>query len=179
MLSDANQQYLGQSQAEKDAAFDRQLKQAGVAQDSVNVIRGLIDDKLKADQYVIEAETKQLELEIKKLELENLSAKQKLELQQMRQDLELGKISTSQASQRIALDREKFAFDKNQQLTQTEREQYNKNIDVVDSSSFVSRDADGVTQISDKTGLRNYIIGLNLDDGVTDSLLLRYGLPIN
>ena len=93
--------------------------------------------------------------------------------------MKLNNISASQAAAQIKLQQDKFAFDKEQQLTETERTQYNNYIDIVDSSAFVYKDADGITQIKDKTGLRSYIIGLSLDDDVTDSLLLRYGLPIN
>lgn len=178
MLYEANQTYKDMSQKDKDAAFNQMLQQAGVAADSVNTIRNLIDDINKSKIAAIDAQ-------IKELELQNLPKAQKLELEKIREDMRLNKISATQASQRIALEKDKFAFDKQQQLSETERTQYNNYIEIIDSSSFVSRDADGKAQISDKEGLRNYIIKLFPDNkegkynNLIDSLLLRYGLRIN
>jgi hypothetical protein len=172
MLYEAKQTYSEQSAKEKDAAFNQLLAEAGVAADSVDVIRSLIDDYNNAEMAA-------LEYKIKEFEYNNLSETQKMELKKLEQDIKLGNISATQAGAQLTLQQDKFKFDKNQQLTETERAEYNNYINMVDSSSFVSKDADGITQVSDKTGLRNYIIGLNLDDNVTDSLLLRYGLPIN
>lgn len=172
MLYNASQEYRDLSKQEKDDAFNRLLQQAGVAADSVNAIRQLIDDKNEADMAA-------LEYKIKELELQQLSKTQKLEIEKLKQDMKLNNISASQAAAQLKLQQDKFEFDKQQELNSTQREQYNNYIDMVDTSSFISKDAEGITQVSDKTGLRNYIIGLNLDDDVTDSLLLRYGLPIN
>jgi hypothetical protein len=175
MLMDASQQYQNLSREERDAAFDKLLAQAGVAQDSVNVIRGLIDDKIKSDMYKVEAQ-------IKELELQGLPEKQKLEIEKIKQDMKLNNISASQASAQIKLQQDKFKFDKEQQLTQTEREQYNNYINIVDSSSFVYKNSDGATQVKDKVALKDYIVKLLPDDkkydNIVDSLLLRYGLPI-
>jgi len=172
MLYEASQKYSDLSKAEKDTAFNQLLQEAGVAADSVDTMRTLIDD-------VNKAKTSALEYQIKELEYENMSKSQKLELDKLKNDIKLGNISAAQAAAQIKLQQDKFAFDKEQQLTETERTQYNNYIDMVDSSSFISKDAGGITQISDKAGLRSYIIGLNLDDTITDPLLLRYGLPIN
>jgi hypothetical protein len=172
MLYNASQEYRDLSKQEKDDAFNRMLQQAGVAADSVNTIRQLIDDKNEADMAA-------LEYKIKELELQNLSKTQKLELEKLKQDIKQGNASISQNWAQLKLQQDKFKFDKEQELNAKQREQYNNYIDMVDTSSFISKDADGVTQVNDKTGLRNYIIGLNLDDDVTDSLLLRYGLPTN
>jgi replication initiation and membrane attachment protein DnaB len=138
----------------------------------VDAIRGLIDDYNNAEMAA-------LEYKIKEFEYNSLSETQKLEIEKLKQDIKLNNISASQAAAQLKLQQDKFNFDKEQQLSETERAEYNNYVNMVDSSSFISQDADGVTQVSDKTGLRNYIIGLNLDDNVTDSLLLRYGLPIN
>jgi hypothetical protein len=56
---------------------------------------------------------------------------------------------------------------------------YNNAVKNIDSSMYVYKDADGKIVVSNPQGLRNYIISLNLPDELTDSLLLRYGLPIN
>jgi hypothetical protein len=172
MLYDAKQTYGEQSAKEKDAAFNQLLAEAGVAADSVDAIRSLIDDYNNAEMAA-------LEYKIKELEYKNMSKTQKVELERLKQDIKLGNISAAQAERRLKLQEEEFKLDKEMQLTETERAEYNNYVNMVDSSSFVSRDANNVAQVSDKTGLRNYIIGLSLDDNVTDSLLLRYGLPIN
>jgi hypothetical protein len=49
----------------------------------------------------------------------------------------------------------------------------------IDNSMYVYKDNEGRISVTDPQALRNYIISLNLPDELTDSLLLRYGLPIN
>lgn len=56
---------------------------------------------------------------------------------------------------------------------------YNNAVKNIDSSMYVYKDTDGKIVVSNPQALRNYIISLNLPDELTDSLLLRYGLPIN
>jgi hypothetical protein len=95
MLYDASQQYKNQTQAEKDAAFDRMLKQAGVAQDAVGTIRGLIDD-------VNKAKTAALEAEIKQLQLQGLPKQLEQEAKLLAQQVEKGEIDLSIAKQELA-----------------------------------------------------------------------------
>jgi hypothetical protein len=172
MMYDASKEFRTISKQEKDDAFNRLLQQAGVANDSIDTIRNLIDDKNKADMAA-------LEYKIKEFEYNNLSTMQQLEIDKIKQDMKLGNISAAQGWSQLKLQEDKFKFDKEQQLSENEKTQLNNYINMVDTSSFVYKDDAGTTQVSDKTGLRNYIIGLNLDDNITDSLLLRYGLPTN
>jgi hypothetical protein len=114
MMMDASQEYKTMTQAEKDAAFDRQLAQAGVAQESVTLIRNLLDDINNAKSAAVEAEIKQLEIQA-------YSDKMKLELKQMQQDLEAGKISMEDAKARLKiaqdqndLEKQKYEDEKSQ-----------------------------------------------------------------
>jgi hypothetical protein len=114
MLMDASQEYKTMTQAEKDAAFDRQLAQAGVAQESVTLIRNLLDDINSAKSAAVEAEIKQLELQA-------YSDKMKLELKQMQQDLEAGRVSINDAKERLKiaqdqndLEKQKYEDEKSQ-----------------------------------------------------------------
>jgi spermidine/putrescine-binding protein len=108
-------------------------------------------------------------------------------MDRLKQEIKLGNISASQAEAQLKLQQDKFKFDKEQQLTETERAEYNNYIDMVDSSSFVYQNANGETVIKEgsEKKLRNYIIGLFPDDeegkydNLVDTLLLRYGLPVN
>jgi hypothetical protein len=56
---------------------------------------------------------------------------------------------------------------------------YNNAVKNIDNSMYVYKDNEGRISVTDPQALRNYIISLNLPDELTDSLLLRYGLPIN
>ena len=116
MLYEASQSYAEMSDAEKDEAFDQLLKEAGVAGDAVNAIRGFIDDYNKANMDA-------LEYKIKELEYENLSETQKLELKKLEQDMKLGNISAAQVAEQIQLQRDKFEFDKEQTLLENEKEE--------------------------------------------------------
>lgn len=176
MLYSASQEYRNLSKQEKDDAFNRTLQQAGVAADSVNIIRQLIDDKNEADMAA-------LDYKIKEFEYQNLSEEQKLKIEKLKQDIKLGNVSAAQGWAQLKLQQDKFKFDKEQQLSEAEKAQLNNYINMVDTSSFVYRDDDGITQVKDKTGLKNYIANLFPDDkegkydNLIDSLLLRYGLP--
>jgi hypothetical protein len=156
------------------------LAEAGVAADSVDAIRSLIDDYNNAEMAA-------LEYKIKELEYQNMSETQKMELERLKQDIKLGNISASQAERRLKLQEEQFNLDKQMQLTETERTEYNNYVNLVDSSSFVYQNANGETVVKEgsESKLRDYIIGLFPDDeegkydNLVDTLLLRYGLPIN
>jgi hypothetical protein len=95
MLMDASQQYQNLSREERDAQFDKLLAQAGVAQDSVQTIRGLIDDINKANLVALEAD-------IKQLELKGLPEQLKQEAKLLTQEVSKGEIEISIARQELA-----------------------------------------------------------------------------
>jgi hypothetical protein len=121
MLYEAKQTYSEQSTEERNTAFNQLLAEAGVAADSVDAIRSLIDD-------YNEAEMAALEYKIKELELQGLSETQKLEIAQLKQDYELGKITAKKVESEIALQWEKFEFEKERaEKEEEEEENYTKN----------------------------------------------------
>jgi phage tail protein X len=85
MLYDASKEYNNLSKQEKDDAFNMLLQQAGVAADSVDAIRSLIDDKNEANMAA-------LEYKIKELEYQNLSKESELERQSLEQDIKNKKL---------------------------------------------------------------------------------------
>jgi hypothetical protein len=153
MLYEAKQTYGEQSAKEKDAAFDQLLAEAGVAADSVDAIRSLIDD-------YNEAEMAALEYKIKELEYENMSETQKMEIERLKQDIKLGNISASQAKSQLDLQWEKFNFEKEQTLLENGKEE-----ELTDDDKYNAIEADLRTMTAQEAydELKN-----NQQDYVTD-----------
>ncbi|MDD5065030.1 MAG: hypothetical protein PHQ35_09785 [Phycisphaerae bacterium] len=91
MLYDATSEYRELSRQEKNDAFNQLLQQAGVAADSVDTIRQLIDDKTEADMAALEYKTAELKYK-------NLSKELELERQSLEQDIKGKKIDNATAS---------------------------------------------------------------------------------
>ncbi len=98
MLYDATGEYRELSRQEKNDAFNQLLQQAGVAADSVDLIRQTIDDVNEANKAAFEAKVKEYEFDMEK-EMDKIDLqKAKLDIKKVQQDLEEGRININTAS---------------------------------------------------------------------------------
>lgn len=131
------------------------------------------------------------------INLQYLPQQLKTELQRIQQDIANGRLttqsqleetrarikqigeSTAQGWAQIGNELANQQYQQGQYATNRATQAYNDAVSQIDNSMYVSvSPVDGRISVTNPTGLRSYILSLNLSDAQTDQLLLRYGLRV-